>query len=650
MSSQSAAAVEPMRTIGNRTIRKYNAEFGKADLPLRAKLYGKKGKEALSILGKGIAKAWSTPAKGRHIPIKEFVAYSGYTFGVSSFYSWVTALATAVNIPYYYGVKAIHGYLIILLSVVINMVIQPFIAKMFENTNTKYGKYKPFVLLSIPAMSLLTILISILPMGKVDNIGNTIYVYLTFIPAGLLNGIMYFMWQTFPSIITPHEQERVDIISPAQIVFGAAPSVLQVIRGPLRVLCTKKFGDELWEVRIVGVLMAIVGFALVLSILRVKERVYVVNKDKQSSMDAKTIIKELFANKPLIILSLALMIGSLRLFPKEFIQLIFQVNLSPDIKSALNFIGVPLTIIGFATTVATVLLPLLTRKMSKRAIMVVFTLLMAAAYGSVALVGFSRVSGKIIEVTNKGNTFKLDILATIILTTVFFLVSVTPELLLIPIMLGEICDYQQSISGRRYEGHIQNFLFVMPLVAMAIGRLMVEPIQRKIGFQPSDYVFNNKITQYTTAQIQTANKWFRVVFIIGAVAALAMGLILLLYPLSKKKHQEAMEKIKANSVDVAVAEKRRVVVEKSRIFLANEYNHLRRVRYTKKGLALNKQLRMVVGTVKRLERQSQYMNGLQNVCNANNSLRKLNKISRACKVNNYVNMTARKSMRNMLLG
>ena len=176
-------------------------------------------------------------------------------------------------------------------------------------------------------MSLLTVLISIIPMGESNSIGNIIYVYLTFIPAGLLNGIMFFMWQTFPTIITPHEQERVDIISPAQMVFGAVPSILQVIRGPLRVAFTNRFGNDKWEARIVGILMAIFGFVFVLSILRVKERVYVVSKEKQSSMDTKTVMKELFSNKPLMVLSLALIFGSLRLFPKEFMQLIFQINL-----------------------------------------------------------------------------------------------------------------------------------------------------------------------------------------------------------------------------------------------------------------------------------------------------------------------------------
>ena len=118
------------------------------------------------------------------------------------------------------------------------------------------------------------------------------------------------------------------------------------------------------------------------------------------------------------------------------------------------------------------------------------------------------------------------------ITVVFFLASVTPITLLIPVMLGEIADLQQLTTGKRLEGYLQNLLFSIPLLVSQVLMLGAWVWQNAIGFEPKDYAQNEVLTE---TQQHIANKWFGAVCIISAVSTLLMVIVLWFYPLTKKK-------------------------------------------------------------------------------------------------------------------
>ena len=312
-----------------------------------------------------------------------------------------------------------------------------------------------------------------------------------------------------------------------------------------------------------------------------------------------------------------------------------QTKLAPTVKLALDLSGLPLTIIGFGVTVAMIMLPILSRFMSKRLILVIFTGLMALSYGTLGVVGLHRIPD--------GTP------SAVIITLAFFLARITPEILLIPIMLGDICDYQQSISGRRYEGHVQNFLLTMPIFIVSIGRLIMYPLQKAVGYEPYDYQIPENLSaealkafRYTSEKINIANNWFRLVFIIGAISAALMAIVMIFYPLSKKLHAEAMEKIKGDSVDFKEIPGRRAVVDKRPAFVKIEYNNLKMFKKMKKELVSMREYGKVANLMNKMKKQSLYMNGMSNVSNANNTLRQLEIVK------NSINLkTSTSNIRNM---
>lgn len=471
---------------------------------------------------------WKTPAEGKYLTLKEIAHYCLYVLGVGTMITIINYVATVSFIPYYYKIDSIHAYIIVASSSILNIFAQTFLGNMIEKTQTKWGKYKPYILFSLPLFALLILLVMWIPQFENEST-RVLYAYLTCLPVLMVSTFFNNMYQTMPTIITPDAQERADLMTPVGLVFGFAPSVLQVIVGPIRAHYIG-LGKEYMALRIIGIIGVALGVVCVLSILRVKERVYKRKKDAavpEEKLSFKQAFKILRKNKPLIVLCIALILGSMREFVNQFRYLILQFRISENVQTALNLSGIPLTIIGFGATVAMVLLPIATRKLDKHKIIIIFSLIGVAANGALGLIGYENIP--------------IGTPSLIVITLLHFLSMVTPLYLLIPVMLGEIADYQQSVSGRRLEGYLQNMLFTIPGLFTFIFMIAAGLWQRQVGFELKDY---SGIAEFTQAQQAVACRWFDAVTLISAVSTLLMVIVLCFYPLSRKKHAVAVENLK----------------------------------------------------------------------------------------------------------
>lgn len=479
---------------------------------------------------------WNKPLEGRYLTIKEVGAFGLYALGNSAMYNAVIMYMVTISfIPYYYFIDALHGYLILILGNLLNMILQPLIGTAMERRKTKWGRYKPYILFSLPLIAFFTMLAMWIPQYQ-NETSRIVYAYISCTPVIAISTFANNMYQTMPNIITPNSQERADIMTPVGLLVGAAPSIMQLIVGPMRA-AFKAEGQEFMAMRILGLVSVVVGSLCVLFIIKVKERVYELEGENanEERVNVVTAAKMLISNKPLIILAVALVLGSLREFWKQYLQIMVQIKFDEVIDTALNISGVPLTIIGFASTVAMLLLPLVTRKMSKHHIVILFSALGLVAMTILSAVGFER--------------FPVGTVSAVVLTILMFLASLNPTYLLIPVMLGEIADYQQAKTGKRLEGHLQNYLFTLPLLASQVFMLIGWYWQQSIGFEPNDY-YDDTLISYTPEQQAIASEWFDAVFIISAVSMALLIIVLLFYPLTKKKHAEIAEMLKAQSVNL----------------------------------------------------------------------------------------------------
>ena len=530
-------------------------------------------KEKVTKLFSTVKAMWDKPLEGRFLNLKEILSFGMYSLGNSWIYNTIMLVITITYIPYFYGIDAIHGYTIYIGGSLINMFLVPLIGQAMEKKRTKWGRYKPYILFSLPLLALFTMMSMWAPQYS-SEIDRVIYAYCSCVPVIAISTFANNMYQTMPNVITPNTQERADIMTPIGLIVGFAPTIMNIIVGPIR---SAFMGQEYIAMRIIGAIAVVIGSLCVMFILKVKERVYELEDNNRELIEAQEAaaraesgeggvageiaesetspaevkaaeaetaradteklsfaesMKLLFKNKPLWILFAALVIGSLREFWMQFQPLAIQLRFAATTTEALNISGIPNTIIGFGVTVSMLLLPFCTRKLNKNWIIIVFSCLSLLSTAILGFVGFENIP--------QGTT------SAVVLTLLFFLARVNPTYLLIPVMLGDLADYQQYKTGRRLEGHIQNFIMVIPVLMSFVFMLCGWVWQQEIGFEPSNYTDIEVVPQYLQ---DIATEWFTAAFLLSAASILGMIVILMFYPLSKKKVEEVTAALRGASVN-----------------------------------------------------------------------------------------------------
>ena len=590
-------------------------------------------KEKLKKLFNTLKSMWDKPLPGRFLTLKEAGAFGIYALGNSWIYNTMMLVVTVTQIPYFYGVSSLHGYIVYIIGTLLASILTPLAANAMEKKRTKWGRYKPYILFSLPAFALFTMLAMWVPQGYTEE-GKIAYVYISCVPLIAIATFSNNMYQTMPNVITPNSQERADIMTPVGLLVGFAPTIMNLIVGPIRSAFIENGQGEFMAMRVLGLIAVVLGTICIMFIIKVKERVYEI-ETAPDGFEVKTDFSDvppegetappaaeevaegaaplaeegaregelsfegmvaaetpasaeepflgnavpggetaaaaaaaapamparnkyqgvkdffsLFKNKPLMILFFALIVGSLREFWVQFRPLILQLRYSADVTVALDIMGVANTVIGFASTVAMLLLPIVTRKLNKNVIIIVFSSLSLVVCGALGFVGIENIPQGTVS--------------AVVLTLLFFIAQCNPTYLLIPVMLGEIADWQQARTGKRYEGHLQNFIFTIPGVFSQIAMLASWLWQNAIGFEPAQ--ISNDISEAvgqiaegaaidptTIVSAEThalANEWFNACFLLTAGSIVLMIILLCFYPLTRKKHAELIAELESKATNL----------------------------------------------------------------------------------------------------
>ena len=236
-------------------------------------------KQKIKELPQAIKVFWKTPPKGRYLNLKEILCFSGSAFDMSTIVTVVSGLITATQIPTIYNFNVIHGAWICLISSVLGLIIQPFFSKLLQNTNTRFGRYKPFILLLAPLLAVFAILATWQPQYAEES-QRIIYAYCTCIPTLILWNLFQNTYYMLPGVVTPNQQECADIWSPIGLVIGFSPTVMNVLGNVIKGVFTEQ-GREYMAYRILGFVYAAVGLVLVLCLFKVRERLIVIDENKE---------------------------------------------------------------------------------------------------------------------------------------------------------------------------------------------------------------------------------------------------------------------------------------------------------------------------------------------------------------------------------
>ncbi len=240
----------------------------------------------------------------KYVPKKEVQAYAIAALGQGLVYSCMSSYIT----DYYMNVlklNAIFVILLMLLARVWDAINDPMMGMIMDRKTTKWGRMKPYPLLTAIPIAVLTILMFVNPGFDTNNQTIWLYVFVTvvYVAWGMIYTVSDVPFWSLPNVMTPNPKERGTLISYAKTVGGIGSAVtvaLPIIVGYF-VANMEYEQANIVKYAIMAISMAVIGMPLfTLSTFKTKERIQIPNATKKAPGEAST-IKRIFTCKPLML-------------------------------------------------------------------------------------------------------------------------------------------------------------------------------------------------------------------------------------------------------------------------------------------------------------------------------------------------------------
>lgn len=419
---------------------------------------------------------WNEAPEGRYMPYKEIVGYAGGGIGVKFLAVMATNMilsATNVLIGNTLGVQPIDMYILYLISVLVNIPLSGIRANIIDNTRSKEGKYRPYIVkMGIPS-AIVTILFVWFPynqfgalFGEGTIFGREKAYVVTCAVVLILNFIQMFFYYFFSEaydnlihVLSPNTQERADVSTIKGVVYSLAPSILSLAMPIFAQIFTN---NNLYDIRLYRYIYP------PLSILSVILSIVVYVNTKEKIVQAKTHViqikfmdslREVLRNKYFWVIAMATWLGFLETSMTVILGWLYSYG---GICSGTAYSIITL-ICQNAGLVGMLLAPFAIRKWGKRFVLIstnvmniVFIALMLPVVRTIDMTG---------ESTSALNTW----IPLILLVVCFWMNNLMNAFMqiLTPSVNADIRDYQQYITGERIDGMFSTITAVGGLITVA---------------------------------------------------------------------------------------------------------------------------------------------------------------------------------------
>lgn len=421
-----------------------------------------------SKIGKLIANIrlhWNEPAKGNYMPYKEVLAYAGGGIGVKFLAVMATNMilsTTNVLIGNTIGIAPLDMYVLYVLSVLSNIPLSGIRANIIDNTRSKEGKYRPYIVKTGIPSAIITILFVWFPYDKLESIVGSGMIFgkekayvATCIVVLLLNFGQQFFYNFFYEaydnllhVLSPNSQERTDVASIKGVVYSFAPSILGLVMPLGAQLFTN---DNMYDIRLYRYIYP------PLCILSIGLCIVIYANTKEKIVQAKTHViqikfmdsmREVIRNKYFWIIALAGWLGFLESAVNTMLQWLYNYG---GICTGAEYSLITLFCQN-AGLVGMLLAPICIRKWGKRGVLimtnvfnVVFILLMYPFINVLFILVFCFWMNALM------NAFAQ---------------------ILTPTIQADIRDYQQYVSGERIDGMFSTITAIGGIVTLATSSVL----------------------------------------------------------------------------------------------------------------------------------------------------------------------------------
>ena len=460
---------------------------------------------------------WKTPAEGKYIPYGEFTAYSVGGIGVNTInalFGYVALTANCLLIGSAYGIKPTHlGYLSLIMGI-INLIKTPFISMLIDNTNTKYGKFRPYLLYPGVPTAVLLCIMAFIP-NEINYWAKVAFIGITYTFLMLFQSLYALAFTSLAQVLTPNGEERTSLLSISMFVYSLGPSIINLL---LPILAGLTGGmTDFRTYRIYFPIFSILGVVLGLIAFKGTNEKIVVPKNYVAKIKFGEGIKQVAKNKYFWLINAYSVLGAL----KYGIGSILAWYCVYQIKSD-SMLGLMNTVIGTASVPLMLLAPFLAKKLGKRNVLI-WTNVLRAVFAVLMMLTMDN---------------------TVVFFVCFYLATVMMggDTVITSSMTAEIFDYQQWKTGVRLEGFITQFGGMLVTAAgMGTGLIL-----------PYFYEHYGLLEDYTVlydASIRTPI--FNVLIISSLISGLLSIIPILFYNLKEKDHQRIIAELKTRADDSA---------------------------------------------------------------------------------------------------
>lgn len=316
--------------------------------------------------------------ENKYLKNKELFSFSTAGFGRSMIYN----LMSTFLLIFYTDAMQLefsHAGAIVLLTRIFDAFNDPVMGIIVDKTKTKFGKLRPFLLVSPPMILVSTILLFYVP--DFGYTGRLIYSAATYILWAACFTVQDVPFWGMSAVVSPLENERNKLLSTARIFC--------TIGGIVPTLLVGAFTDKLGLSKgylLSAVLISVAGTSLSwLAFFGTKERV----EDKKDKITVKEYFVAYTKNKPLILIIISSILGSAMLMAQTSGAYLANYLFSAY-KKQFPVQTVMTVAIGAGMMVAMVLMPILRKKMSLKAIYISSAFFGAVVHLIMYFVGYSN--------------------------------------------------------------------------------------------------------------------------------------------------------------------------------------------------------------------------------------------------------------------
>jgi len=472
----------------------------------------------------------------------------GYSFGDAAA-NFVFQTMLIFQLGFYtdvFHISAAAAGTLLLVGRVWDAIFDPFMGVIADKTNTKWGKFRPWILWSAIPYALIVVLAFTTP--NFSYTGKLIYAYITYILLMTLYSVNNLPYSALSGVMTADVNERTTLSSYRFIFAMIAAFIVQGLTLPL--VSKLGGGDNTigWTYTIsIFAFLSVIFF--VITFLTTRERI---KPDPAQKSNPKEDFKNLLKNKPWIsmfILTLFLFITLALWGSAMFYYFTYYIS-KADLFNSLNSWGL--------------VIPSGTINLSWwDSVLSAFGLIIVGDKSNVTSVGFSlfNMSGQLFTIIGvlcskwlsskfgKRNVYLVGLLFTSIFTalfifipsdsinTIYFLnilksLAYGPTIPLLWAMMGDVADYTEWVTGRRVTGIVFSAIVFALKAGLGLGGALCGWLLSLYGYIPNVIQSDTALTGIKL----TASIYPAITFFVGVVA-------LFFYSINKKLNLQIQDEL-----------------------------------------------------------------------------------------------------------